>query len=235
MNVEKTIFADFFKRQLETRPEVQLPASSGVRGFMEEFRAEVFQALDYEAHELEKASLGTRLSSKIYVIMTSHLSVKLALYWNGTILWLDDHSSDSDFIEFVRREDLISWLPERVHELLELLIETKFSFMGWPQLITSVSDINGMPDQVRGAMSELGEEWLQSLSDADERLSDVADLIHPPTWIQEESGEFILRFCVWTKINGNVVEINCFLGGNSLFRYESAQLTHSVGFYIVPM
>jgi hypothetical protein len=226
-------FTDFFKDQWISRPEVRRPAPKGICGCMEEIRARTFQSANYQPIKWQ-SSFAVQFVGSIYTIKAQHYSVILALYEEGVLLWLDDHSSDTDFAEFLRRENLFAWLPDRIDELVEVLVETKFSFLGWPRRINHPSDIKKASDYIRKNLALFGHDWVESILHAEKRIADIASRIHPLTYIKNENGEFQLRFYVWTQIFGQVIELNCFLGGNDLFRYEGTQLTEGVGLYTVP-
>ena len=226
-------FADYFKKQWMSRPEVQLSAQRGVRGWSEEFRADIFQNVGYPSKKWE-SPLGSQFSASIYTIIAPHLSVVLALYNDNTLLWLDDHSSDTDFAEFIRRENLLLWLPNQLDKFVELLVETKFNFLGWPQFLSKASDIDKVPDEIKDKQSLFGHQHMEAMLDAEKRIDEIMGIIHPPTLDEYEEGEFRLQFYIWTKLFGRVIKLTCFLGGDDLFSYEGIQLAHDVGFNTIP-
>jgi hypothetical protein len=168
----------------------------------------------------------------------------VAHYDDGTILWLDDHLDDADFSGFVQRERLAEWLPDHLNEILELLLETKFYFLGWPQLIHSVSDIPLIPERYTSHLTDPKDDYLlssldqqkalESLREADRRLASVADQIRAPESIRLEDGSTRLIFYIWTKILGKVVRLDTYFGVDNSFKYEAAQLTEQVGYFTVP-
>ncbi len=229
--MEKQIFAEFFKNQWESRPSVRVAAQRGFRGYMEEVRAHEFQSTDYQINPWT-GPLWSQLSGSIYAMVARYYSVVLATFEDKTILWLDDHSSNVDFAEFVRREQLMNWLPDQMDDVLEILIKTKFNFLGWPKLVNSILDIPNIP--VYKEYPEVNRGHSQDMQDAEMRLTNIADRLYPPTVTEIRKNEFELRFCIWTKLFGQVIDISCFLGGSDVFKYEGNQLVHLVGFYVVP-
>ena len=224
---------DFFSKQYKTRPEVRMPSDGVLSGWMEEHRAEVFQSQNYQVHKLETKPSWTKLSGKIYTIMAPYLSAVFALYNDNTILWLDDHSRDTDFETFVRREQLLTWLPDEVDEVLELLLKMKFNFLGWPQLIHNASEIPDFSQQMKHKAS-ISKEGRQSVFDSDKRLADAANQIHQATCTHYQNNGFQLKFHVWTKILGNLYEIRCVFGEDYSFRYEGIQLANMIGYFVMP-
>lgn len=229
------MFTNFFKERYESRPEVRLPMPGQPQGFAEGFRALVFQSESYKPKLVQiERPLWSTLSGKIYTIVAHHLSVVVTQYEDGTILWLDDHSSNADFEIFIHREHLLRWLPDNIEEVTDLLVSTKFNFFGWPQLITSTSDIPEMPNRMKKTIPANNQEVWQSIIEAEKRLAIVANQIHPPTCLDNQDKGFELKFYIWTKLSGNIIEINCSFGRDHSFKYQASQLTSLVGFYIIP-
>ncbi len=232
--------ADFFRKQYESRPAVRQKIK-GPRVWGEDFRAEIFA----KAHQprLRTRAPWDGLSGTIYELWSSSVSVVLAVYSDGTILWLDDHSDDSDFVEFIRREHLLEWVPDRLDEFLVLLVEGKLNYLGWIRLIGSVSDIPPLPVEIRnwytnpekwkGSTTEF-ERAQQFVLELDKRLAAVADQIKPPACSISNEGEIQLSFYVWTKWLGKVIRFNCFLTPDYGFRLDGVELVEEVGFSIAP-
>jgi hypothetical protein len=241
------IFVDFFtnkgKSGFATTLRKRDTYLSG--GYFNDLRVREFAkfASTHRATQLS-GTLWIGLSGKVYRLTQDWMYVVLARYDDGTILWLDDHLDDHDFDSFARREYLADWLPDRLNDMLELLLETKFYFLGWPQLIRAVSEIPVIPEKYIGWLKgPKDDRWssildqqkgLESLRQANDRLASVADQIRIPECVRLENGNIRLSFYVWTKILGNVVRIDSFFGTDSSFGYEFALLTKQVGFFTVP-
>ena len=224
----------FFREKYRLFPEVRLHSPEPLpRGWLEEVRAEIFQVATLGDVSLLSERLWSGLSGKVYKILYGELSVILAHYNDGTILWLDDHSSDSDFQNFVRRERLLEWLPHQVDRLVNLLIETKLNFLGKPQLVNNVMEVPLMPESQKALWA--GNEQVQEvLLEQENRLADISDRVRPPMLTADLTGGFQLNFYIWTKILGKVINIHCFFGPGNTFRYRGVQLTQFVGRYLVP-
>jgi hypothetical protein len=229
------MFNNFFKERSESRQEVQSQKPEQPYGFRGMFREMIFQSDDYEPQPLKvDRPLWSKFSASIYTIEVAHLSVILARYADGTILWLDDHASDSDFETFVRRERLSSWLPDQVEEMLDFLVRTKFNFMGWPRLVRSASDIPVLSDPVKNAVSAYSKEGEGLIIEAERRLADVTNRIGPPMCVGNQDKGFQLKFYIWTKIAGSIIEVNCFFGPDLSFRHEAVRLMNAIGAYVIP-
>jgi hypothetical protein len=230
MSNKKQLFADFFSNKIASDPGVKLPASEPrPHGWFEEFRAETFQTPHNPT--LKTGTLWSKLSGIVYKIESSQLSVVLALYAD-TILWLDDHSNDTDFNAFVRREQVSKWLPQNIEALLDLLIATKFNFLGRPQLVRSALEIPTFSERQKALMAK-SKEALTKLSIQEKDLAKIAEQIHPPKFISRDEGTFQLNFCLWTKILGKVIKIHCYFEQDK-FRYEAILLAEQIGNFLVP-
>jgi hypothetical protein len=237
-----SLIARFFEEQLRSRPSMEITDEGRrPRTFGEQVRIEVFAT----THQPQKKQgvPWDNFKSKVYKLEHSHVSVVIAVYDDGRILWLDDHIDDSDFAEFVRREQLLEWLPDQFNRLLELLIETKLNYLGASQVIHSTSDVPAIRDDVRNRYASLErwngtrEQWeagRSSLLEADKRLTDVADQIQSPIFTLSGNGKAQVSFYVWTKILGKIVKIDCFFGPGHAFRLESVQLAQGIGRFMVP-
>jgi hypothetical protein len=232
MHEVKQMFADFFRRKYEAYSEIQQPIHrSQPRGWLEEFRAEAFQTAYYPT--LKTGALWSRLSGEVYEIAHFQLSVVLALYGDGTILWLDDHSSELDFEEFIRREHLMTWLPDQMDDLLDLLIETKFKFFGQPRLIHNVSEVPRLTEREK-SLQATSKEGMEAFLEEEKLLDSIAAQIQPPVCAPDRSGAFQLSFCMWTRILGKVIITHCSFESDESFSYEAIQLAEQVGRFLVP-
>lgn len=178
MSNEQQMFANFFRKRFETHSEAQFVARRPQpRGWFEELKLEAFQTPYLPL--LRTGALWSRLSGRVYEIGHFQLSVVLALYDDGTILWLDDHSSDTDFEVFIGREHLVTWLPYEVDDFLNLLTQTKFNYLGEPQLVRSILEIPKLTEQERSlqAKSETGH---AALLEEEKLLNSIAGQVQPP-------------------------------------------------------
>ncbi len=228
----RRLFADFFRRRYDLHPQAHAPIDeSRVRGWFEEYRVETFRSERFPL--LRTGDLWSRLSGKVYDLTHFQLMVILVLYDDDTILWLDDHSDDADFEEFIRRERLPEWLPGQIDELVQLLIETKFSYLGRPQLIRNVSEIPKLTEREKSWQAE-SKAGLEALQEEEKRLASVTNQIQSPACTSQPDGTFRLGFCIWTKILGKVINIACTFGPDHRFSYEAVLLTEHVGRSFVP-
>lgn len=167
-------------------------------------------------------------NGQVYRVYLQTVSAVVAVYDNS-MLWLDDHDSDIDFAEFLRRERLLLWLPDRLDAFLDLLLETKFSFLGQPRIIASVQDIP-FPDE-----DPLPADDPHSYSAQAEYLNrEIAPLVHPPQLVLNVKQVSTLTFCIWTKEWGCTYKMTCKWGPALAWHFESVQLTHTVGKAFIP-
>jgi hypothetical protein len=173
------------------------------------------------------------LAGKIYKVERTQLSVVLAFYEEGPVLWLDDHTGEADFETFMKREELKKWLPHQMAPLLDLLIETKFNFLGRPQLIHSATDIPKLTQKQIDRMSK-SKDAMAKFHEKEKLLAKITDQIQPPVCHSNNDQEFQISFYIWTKILGNILRIDCFFRGDHGFSYELTQLGDQIGAFIVP-
>jgi len=228
-------FADFFRMRQKQSPERKNKFRLGPqKGWLEEIRAEAFSTSDYGEVSVKEGGLWSRLSAKIYIIESiGFLSVVLAYYDDDTILWLDDHSSNSDFGVFVKNERLWTLLPERREDLIALLIATKLNYFGLPQLISAASDIPSLSEEGLEIWSRNPQAQNQ-LAEAQQRLEQVSEKIAPPNMLAGQNQAFELDFFIWTKIIGRVIRARFVFGQDGYFLYEDNELAQFVGRYLVP-
>jgi hypothetical protein len=165
-----------------------------------------------------------RLQTAVYTVSTdSPLEAVVGIAPDGTVLWLDDEMQDDDFSTFVRDERLAGWMPERVEDLITLLIATKCAYLMLPRLVMSSEDI------------PYGTPHFQAMLSPEERAEDaarrraVAPLVHPPRWMHRDDGAFQLDACVWTPIVGRLFAISWGLNATGLISYTGVQLAQQVG------
>jgi len=229
-------FVDFFKARqklfLESKKNVRLNQPIG---WFEELRTETFGTPNIGDISVKEVTDWSKLNAKIYTIHSiGQISVVLAYYEDGTIFWLDDHSSDEDFEAFVRKERIWAWLPAQKENLVSLLIETKLNYLGRPQLINNISDIPSFTKQDLELWAE--DPHAQSeLIESQQKLKSVSEKITPPNnvLVKYES-VFELTFFVWTKIMGKIVHAQFEFGQDGLFRYQGTEIVKLVGRFLVP-
>jgi len=208
----KRQIAEFFGVKYRLFPEVSLPSPVSLpRGWFEEVRAGMFRVTTSSSVSLQTGEFWPELSGKVYVVSNGQLSVVLARYNDGTILWLDDHSKDADFQSFVRSERLLEWLPHRMDRLVHLLIKTRLNFLGRPQLVSSAMEVPELLESQKALLGE-DEEVQRFLLEQEKRLAGISDQIRPPSLITDQEGGFDVSFYVWTKILGKVISVRCFFG-----------------------
>jgi hypothetical protein len=223
----------FFENLSRNRPGANAPAS-GPRpyGWFEQIRVDTFEHND-PAVSLKTGPPWEMLSAEILECWLRNLIVVLAQYADGTLLWLDDHSSDVDFNTFMRREHLLEWLPDRLDDLLELLIQTKFSFLGYPRQINEIGDVPPASDLL-GRQPIVDERYLKALREQQRKLASVASRIGPPRLAARRHGGYELTFCVWTRIHGRVIRLRCILHPRTGFAFKGEELASWVGAGIAP-
>lgn len=207
------------------------------RGLFAEFRLEGFKDATKVVNIRPLVeSFWTEISCKVYRINNGHhyLWLIIALYDEGIVLWLDNEADDRDFALFARREKLWSWLGASVDNFIELLLQSKLSYLGQPRLLRDVADIPLFPEDMWNWQlptdNDVQRENRRKAHDAhEERLRHVTPLIQPPAIIQNSDGAFDLRFCIWTKVLGRVYDIHCSLGPSRPFTYKGFLLAEWVG------
>ena len=202
----KKKFADFFINQTEltsSSDENEIP------GWMEHFRAEIFQNEDSFYCSLLKEGLYSTIQGDIYRIDHSgygFLSAILAYYKdNNEILWLDNHNANSDFERFILREKILHWLPNKADEFARLFVETKLNYLGEPKAVHDVSHIMRSEEEVKRIRS-LSMAFQDKILEEERRLEKIANRLHPSISIFAQ-GTFRLDFYLWTKIRGRVIHI----------------------------
>ena len=171
------IFTSFFTNRAILNPLVF--QKGNLSGWLEQARIDAFNQLLEENVILKQGLPWNILMGKVYMVVYFHITAILALYPDETILWLDDHSSNSDYEVFMQRENLLSWPPDRKDQLIQLLVETKFNFLGWPRVIYSAVDIPQRKNKIK---------------ESQKRLTWVTQKIFPPIYDQNLDGSVRLHF-----------------------------------------
>ncbi len=201
------------------------------RGIFAEFRLDGLENMtDILNVHPKVGAIWSEISCKVYEINFGHhyLWLIIALYDEGIVLWLDNEANDRDFAMFARREQLWSWPDTSINNFIELLLQSKLSYLGQPQLIQSVVDI---PENwwVWPTNNTQKEHLQKAYAAHKERLQLVTPLIRPPELTRDSDGVFDLRFCIWTKVLGRVYDIHCSLGPSHPFDFRGMLLAEWVG------
>jgi|GEM_PF-2638457 len=220
----------FFKSRSDD-PKLSLPSSMG--GWFEQARASTFRSLYAENIKQKTEDHYAGLTAAIYEVFSSGIVAIIALYPDETILWLDDHSTVSPYQAFVSREQLVQWLPHRINELAQLIVETRFNFLGMPRLLHSTTNIMHRSEErnERLAQSEVGRETLLYNQT---KCVELADRIIPPRLHSAFDEEITLTFFLWARIRGKVFEVQCVLGSAETFSYTAIELADWFGDFHLP-
>jgi hypothetical protein len=223
-------FTDYFNQRLKTHPAIEQAGQlSGLGDIIRPSRLKLgVKERKIETMDCAEYPNLSAILYKVYVDDHMSLSVVMAHYKDGTILWLDDHSNNDDYAAFVRREHLWEYLPDRLDVLVNLLINTKFNYLGSPQLVSSKVDIPPYPD----LLSEILRADL--LQERDKRMMRASALVEAPLQTSGLDGTAQVQFFVWTRIYGKILRLNCRFGPDTPFEYEGDELLERVGGYIVP-
>ncbi len=221
--------ANYFRNRLKSDPNVN--NDGALRGWFEAARATGFLTVMRENIFVRSGGLYSELSGTIYEAHIKGLMTIFAFYEDDTLLWLDDHTNNSDYEAFIRREKLSQWLPDNMEKFVALTVETKFDFVGEPRLIHNASQIPPIPQKLRDQFARAGVE--EDLIEREKRLAEVANQIKAPALTSASEGVQVLAFCIWARILGRVINIRCALGIEGTFSYEGHVLTGEVGNYVI--
>lgn len=206
---------------------------SNLRGWAEETRLIGFEPQDIRHIIMQEDPPYSRLLASVFKVTTVYdLTLIMAIYKDGTILWLDDHSDDEDYKLFISREALLDWLPEKINEYSSLFIETKLNFLGEPRLISSITDIPPKAEHVVKEWTE-SPEGRELSKQYDNSLNKLIKLIYPPKLTISSDGLFSISLFVWTRIIGFVYHIQIDVTQNVL-RYNGLRIEEGIGHYFVP-
>jgi hypothetical protein len=183
---------------------------------------------------------ASEFSGSIYKVFYGEAKAIFAYYDDDTPLWLDHHSDDIDFSHFIQRERLLEWIPERVVQLAQLFVETKFAFLFNPQLIRSVTEIPDISDEeftclMSSSTEEEAQKFHAMLQDRKNVLAKIADQVYPPKLDMTPNQNAIIDWVVWIPWLGFVLNIRCLLESDGTFSYEITRLAAGVGNYINPI
>jgi len=234
MNSFRDQIISFFQRRIEVHPEVLKPSSLGKNMLLgEEDRARLLLTISNEAISVKTGTLYSGLLATIYRVFAGFSSVILAKYEDQALLWLDDHSDNTDYNIFLNREHLSGWLSHDLDGFVRLLVETKFHFLREAYLVSSVSDVPRISEHKRQIAIDSG--TVDEVIAAERRLESVADQVHPPIKMQDYEGSLRINFYIWVRTYGRLVRMDVSLGGpDASLQYEGRSLAVMVGDYVIP-
>ena len=204
-------------------------------GFEGLFRAQAGDQLECTVEGMGIATLSfPELRCDVYVVAALMKGQAILAVYDNAILWLDHYVNNEDFSSFIKRENLIAWIPDRWEKIIQLFVATKFAFLFRPQLIRSASDIPRYPeDQLDGLGTQQVQTMREVLQEDEQRIAEITQQITPPTLQIGTDGRIYLTFFVWTKIMGLVFKLECMFGENLSFDYDGERLTvDPIGHYL---
>jgi hypothetical protein len=158
----------------------------------------------------------------------SHTAI-FAIYDDEPLLWLDDHTSNTEFDAFWQREN-IRW--ENAYEAIRFMMITKFYYLPDPSRYTILNSVTDIPqERYRAFLME--ENLNEELEKFERRLADVAPHIYPPSLTIDDTG-IHLWFCLHLLIGGRVSSINCDFNSNRDLTCKSEVLGNGVGEIFMP-
>ncbi len=211
---------ELFFQERTNDPNLYKP--NPLRGWFEHIRILSVDGLIPQNITPQTGDLYSRLTGTVYRVFF-YLPSMIAIYPDETILWLDDHANDLDYQTFITREHLIEWVPDHVNALAQLIVETKFTFLGMPHLLHNTSDILPRSEERKEILSQSadGREFLAAHEAA---LTYVSSQIVPPRVQTDAHGAMTLTLFLWTHIAGKVFKMECTFVPNTPFTYRGVQL-----------
>ncbi len=214
------IFFEFWAKQEKLQLGIKRNSEFRPAGLLDDMRVEMFQKGKNSVHfYLEKKGVLSEYSGSIYKAVSGVsgliFSIFLAVYDENIILWLDNHFDDSDFANFIRREQLIQWLPDNLDRFLEMVVLTKLNYLGRCRLINNLLDIPGV----------------EKFTD-EEKLNVLKEQVRHPNCVSRDGG-FQLTFFVWSLWTGRVIHYQCQLS-KSNFIMQGSTIAAGVGRVFVP-
>lgn len=222
----------FFGERMISSPKVKLPHPT-LEGFWEYLRPEMHQRGGISHVEILEGDIYESLKSKVYKIFADQglvLSSVLAL-WEDKLLWLDDHSSNSDYNEFIKHERLFELCANHTSTLANFIIETKLNFLCYPRLISSVEDVPRIPAYLREGYEKRN--MLDVILDREKRLSDLAGIIHAPK-ILVEKDRIEIQLYLWTETFGRIFRIFYTLYADYHIEYTGNKIGEGLGLHFPP-
>lgn len=227
----------FFVERRRQNPAVDQPGRVRLLIPIEDGRAGSFSTVrDGYYPEIEPIVVlpFNQLSAKLYRAAIHYPGIAktavLAFYEDGSILWLDDHSSDQDFEIFLQRETIPL---NNASDLASLVLKTKVDYlwMGYEGRI--VSRIDDIPQYTRADCEGMSEDQIKTYLDEQKgKLLDVAPLLYPPSF-KTEADVMRLEFFMWGRVFGLLYRISCQFGTKNGFSWSSQEIARTIGKFII--
>ena len=228
-----TYFCDYVK----THPEVTKPGPlHTIWGEHQDGRRVTHFCESAEHFSIEPFEnlLPDPLIGTIYKIMLSFPGggyiLICAVYQDGSIFWLDDHTSNDGFNHFWARED-IHW--QNAKQAVQFLLDTKFHFLPIPSKLIVLDTVDDIRHESFRKYLQESQEAADELQKYEAKLSEVGPKIYSPQLVFNE-GRLALSFCVWTMVGGHVFSIKCHFESGSGWTHQSEQLAFWVGEAFIP-
>lgn len=204
-------------------------------GWLEWTRAEAFQTLSPSDPTLLEGEPWSSFGGQVFIVAQRAISAVLAVYGPRDILWLDDHSDDVDFGEFIRREKLKEWLPSRAEDFARLLVGTRLNYLGSPMLLEAPADIPAYADSDKSDYQKAGmEETLQIVLESERRLAEASDKVARARVASLPGDRFELECTVWTRIMGRLILLNVLVDPDGECHVTGEEIARFVGKGYVP-
>lgn len=152
-----------------------------------------------------------------------------AVYGDGTLLWLDDHTNNREFDTFWKRENIL-W--QNATEAAVFMMKTKFHCVPEPGRYFILNSVEDIP-QARYRAILVQENAFQELEEYDNKLADIAPLIYAPTLATDDSS-IQLRFCVYIHAGGRVWSLISHFDSNGNLTHTDEILGDWVGEAFAP-
>ena len=144
----------------------------------------------------------------------------MAFYKDGKILWLDDHSNDEDYSEFLQRETIVI---SDASVIANFVGATKFAYLPRGlkgRVIGNSEDIPRFPEHLRQIYGE-------QLAKDEQSILEIAAQIHPPILTTEDEATH-LNFYYWSQDFGVIYKLLCKFEG-SKFDWEGEMIATLIG------
>jgi hypothetical protein len=152
-----------------------------------------------------------------------------AVYDDGTLLWLDDHTSNHEFDLFWQREH-IRWANAR--QAASFMMETKFHWLTEPSRYAVLDSVDDIPQsRLRAYLQEVNA--LAELEKYEAELVHVASDIRPPKLTSDANGTSLV-FSVWLLALGRLYNINCRFDPGGHLTYHGELIGEGIGEAFAP-
>ena len=221
-NSLKQIVEEYFSRRYEQ--DTNAPTLTSFRGIWEETRAETMRE-KIICENIKHINKIGHIKPKLNIFKIYHYdySVILAVNDKTKMLWLDDHTSNRDFSQFLEIERLFEKCDEHNSSTIaEIIMRLRFNYVGGSIL---VGNVNNIPTEVTMKSRQLRREFKQA-------MSKVKSQITPPRWYQTTS-QTVVEFILWTHAWGDLIKFSCTWDGK-VFDFTYDVLANSIGDYFPP-